>query len=80
MFVLGQDGKLYVFRVEEKAPSREEVMLSRGQAQYTGDLVTDSPIFVKDMVPLKQIASGVDHIVMLDKQGKVWAMGDDTFG
>ena len=55
-------------------------MLSRGQAQFTGDLVLQSPIFVKDLVPLKMIASGIDHIIMLDKQGKVWGMGDDTFG
>ena len=28
MFVVTQDGKLYVFRIEEKAPTREELMFS----------------------------------------------------
>lgn len=26
------------------------------------------------------IAAGDDHILMLDRSGEVWAMGDDTFG
>jgi len=26
------------------------------------------------------VATGVDHIIILDKKGQVWAMGDDTFG
>jgi len=26
------------------------------------------------------IATGVDHLLALDKDGKVWAMGNDTFG
>ena len=26
------------------------------------------------------IDTGVDHILMLDRKGQVWAMGDDTFG
>ena len=81
MFVVTQDGKLYVYRIEEKAPSREEQMFSRiARAQFTGELLIDEPIFVKDLPPLKMIDTGVDHIVMLDRKGQVWAMGDDTFG
>ena len=40
----------------------------------------DKPIYVKDLPPLKMIACGVDHMIILDKDGQVWAMGDDTFG
>ena len=43
-------------------------------------MLIDEPIFVKDLPPLKMIGTGVDHIVMLDRKGQVWAMGDDTFG
>jgi len=32
------------------------------------------------MPPLDMIATGNDHILMLDRKGQVWAMGDDTFG
>jgi len=35
---------------------------------------------VKEMPDLKMIATGLDHIVALDVDGKVWTMGDDTFG
>lgn len=80
MFVVTQDGKLFVFRIAEKAPTREEKMFSKVKAQFTGELLIDSPILVKDMAKIKMIGTGVDHIVMLDKTGQVWAMGDDTFG
>jgi len=80
MFVVTQDGKLFVFRIAEKAPSREERMFSKVKAQFTGELLIDSPILVKDLAKIKMIGTGVDHIVMLDKTGQVWAMGDDTFG
>ena len=69
MFVVTQDGKLYVFRVEEKAPSREEQLFSKVKAAYTGELVFDKPLYVKDMPPLDMISSGVDHVCMLDRKG-----------
>jgi alpha-tubulin suppressor-like RCC1 family protein len=40
----------------------------------------DNPIVVKDIPPLKMISTGLDHFLGLDKNGKVYAMGDDTFG
>ena len=49
-------------------------------ARFTGELLIDEPIFVKDLPALKMIGTGVDHIIMLDRKGQVWAMGDDTFG
>lgn len=53
MFVLTKDGKLYVFRIEEKAPSREDQILGGMRAQYTGEMVLEKPIFVKDLPQLK---------------------------
>jgi len=35
---------------------------------------------VKDLPKIKQISCGLDHFVGVDHEGKVWAMGDDTFG
>jgi len=81
MFVLGQDGKLYVFRVDEKRADREEEILSKKPGPvFTGQIVIDKPIFVKDLPPLSMVAAGDDHVLMLDNKGEVWAMGDDTFG
>jgi len=55
-------------------------ILNRKGPQFTGDLVLDKPLLVKDLPPLKMVAAGDDHILMLDRKGEVWAMGDDTFG
>ena len=32
------------------------------------------------MSAVKQIATGLDHILFVTKDGDVYAMGDDTFG
>ena len=69
MFVVTQDGKLYVFRIEEKAPSREEQMFSKGRPGFSGELHIDAPILVKDMPAIQMISSGVDHVCMLDRTG-----------
>ena len=49
MFVVSEDGKVYVFRIEEKAPSREEVMFAKWKPQYSGELIVENPIYVKDI-------------------------------
>lgn len=79
MFVLGEDGKIFVFVIKEKPPVQTDI-LSKKRPQFTGELILDSPIYVKDIPALKMIACGLDHFIGLDKTGKVWAMGDDTFG
>ena len=80
MFVVTKDGKLYTFLIKEKAPSREELMFAKGKPRYTGDLMIDNPIHVKEAKKIKMAAAGVDHLCLLDQDGEVWAMGDDTFG
>jgi alpha-tubulin suppressor-like RCC1 family protein len=79
MFVMSEDGKLYVFAIEEKAPDQSDYF-SKKKPEFSGDLALDSPIFVKDLPPLKMIATGLDHFLGLDAKGQVHAMGDDTFG
>lgn len=80
MFVMTEDGRLFVFIVDETATPKSEMMFSRARPEFTGELMIDNPIHVKEAPKLKQIASGVDHVIALDRQGQVWAMGDDTFG
>ena len=43
-------------------------------------MVNDDPIMIKGMSAVKQIATGLDHILFVTKDGDVYAMGDDTFG
>ena len=58
----------------------EERLFARQKPEYTGELYPDDPICVKELPPLKMIATGKLHFLALDRTGQVWAMGDDTFG
>jgi len=80
MFVMTEKGQLYAFRIEITKTPTEERMFANQKPEYTGELFLDKPIFVKDIPPLKMIACGKSHFLGLDTTGKVWAMGDDTFG
>jgi hypothetical protein len=51
MFVLSEDGKVFVFRINEKAPVKD--IYSRKKPAFTGELVLENPIFVKDLPPIK---------------------------
>lgn len=84
MFVLSEKGDVYVYRVEEHLPSRDTIA-QFGRAgpasQIQGELmIFDKPKKVKDVGVIKQMACGLDHVVLLDKKGGLFAMGDDTFG
>jgi len=68
MFVLTEDGKLYGFFIDEKEPEKSEYF-SKKRPEFTGDLVLEKPIFVKDLPPIKMIAAGLDHLLALDKKG-----------
>jgi alpha-tubulin suppressor-like RCC1 family protein len=37
-------------------------------------------VLVKDLSNVKMISCGSDHFLALSNDGKVYAMGDDTFG
>lgn len=73
-------GKLFGFAIDEKSLSREELMFAKNKPKFTGDLQHENPMYVKELPPLKMIASGLEHMLALDRDGKVWAMGEDTFG
>ena len=52
----------------------------KGLVQIQADLQVDEPILVKDLSNIKSISCGSDHFIALSQDGKVFAMGDDTFG
>jgi len=43
-------------------------------------MVNEAPVAIKSLKDIKQIACGLDHVIFLNKQGEMLAMGDDTFG
>lgn len=71
MFVLTERGDVYVFRIEEKMPERMAFEHHRLANTYSGELDLQNPIYVKDLKNIKQMASGVDHIMFLDNKGDV---------
>lgn len=48
--------------------------------QIEAELHYNEPVLVKDLKNIKMISTGSDHFLALTKDGKVYAMGDDTFG
>lgn len=53
---------------------------TKNRPKITGVLHHEAPLHVKDLSNLKMIATGTDHFLGLTHDGKVYAMGDDTFG
>ena len=43
-------------------------------------MVNEAPKPIKNLKDVKQIACVIDHVIFLNKQGELLAMGDDTFG
>ena len=44
-------------------------MFSRLKPEFTGELMIDNPILVKEIPQLEMISTGMDHFVGLDKKG-----------
>jgi len=82
MFVLTVQGDVYVFKIDEKLPELEDMFdhIKKGPPQIEATLQYDKPIHVKDLKNIKMLSSGSDHLLALSYDGKVFAMGDDTFG
>ena len=82
MFVLTEKGQVYVFKIVEKLPVSDDPLdhIRKGSNQIEAELQLDNPMLVKDLSNVKMISSGSDHFLALTNDGKVYAMGDDTFG
>lgn len=51
MFVMTEDGKLYVFVINEIPPIRTGDFIKK-KAVFSGELVIDQPILVKNLPPM----------------------------
>jgi len=52
----------------------------KGLVKIQAELKPDEGVHVKDLKNIKMISCGSDHFIALAQDGKVFAMGDDTFG
>ena len=59
MFVLSKDGYVYMYKIDEKLPSREELALNAGLSKAVGNQITgevkvsEEPIHIKDLPSIK---------------------------
>lgn len=69
MFVLNQQGEVFIYRIKEHVPKREEFDLfgQKSGARIKGELmVQDDPVKIKGIGKVKQIACGLDHVLFLE--------------
>lgn len=70
MFVLTERGEVFVYKIKEHMPTREDMALfsARGAGQIKGELmINDAPVKIKDIGVIKQVACGLDHVLFLTK-------------
>lgn len=72
LWVLKKDGTVHQFPMSYK------------KEEETGNIfdyqISNKKRQISSLKDIKQISSGIDHFVALDKSGRVFTMGDDTLG
>ena len=82
IFALTDRKEIYLWRIKYDLPDQDGPkgdIYKRDVDDFIVEISSD-PIPVKELTNIEQITSGTDHFLALDKNGDVWAMGDDTFG
>ena len=83
MFVLSESGDVFLYKINEYFPQKEELGIysNKSASQIKGELmINNEPVKIKDISQIKQIACGLDHVIFLNRKGEAFAMGDDSFG
>lgn len=79
LFFLDQKGNVYCYNIEILQPNTEEFFATAlPEAQVKID--PTKMIHVKELKNIHMLATGKDHFLAMDKEGKVFGMGDDSFG
>lgn len=72
MFVLSRDGKVYLYKIKQHFPKREDLDLFGASAipRISGELmINEEPILIKDLPNVQQLDTGLDHILFLTNEG-----------
>ena len=78
LFLLTSDGNVYMYLIDINYPKHNQFFEKLApEPIVTLDI---NNIHVKELKNIVQIASGKDHLILLDKNGKLFGMGDDSFG
>jgi alpha-tubulin suppressor-like RCC1 family protein len=78
LFALTEKGEVYMYSISETFPENSEALMEKDiKVIYEFD---PNPRHVVEFKNIARIEAGESHLIALDKNGKVFAMGDDTFG
>jgi alpha-tubulin suppressor-like RCC1 family protein len=78
LFVLAQDGNVYMYNINITIPKHEEFF-----EKFAPEPIVEleqNLVHIKELSGITHIATGKDHFIALDKNGKLYSMGDDSFG
>jgi alpha-tubulin suppressor-like RCC1 family protein len=79
LFILDKKGFVYFYNIETIQPRSEDFFIT-GLPEPKVNLETNNLIYIKELKDIIQIETGGDHFIALDKHGKIFGMGDDSFG
>jgi alpha-tubulin suppressor-like RCC1 family protein len=79
LFLLDRSGNVYFYNIEIKQADVDEFFAS-AMPEPEVNIDKHKIIKVKELKMIKMIATGKDHFIALDKDGKLFGMGDDSFG
>ncbi|CAI2363438.1 unnamed protein product [Moneuplotes crassus] len=81
LFVLTNKKEVYVWKINFELPEgREDDDIFNSDINEFLTSIELTPVHIKELINIEEIASGTDHFIARDSDGTVWAMGDDTFG
>ena len=89
IFGLTASGKVYLWIIVNEEPkdlpqslteSVDELFLNSGKEADKKIVVDPTPFQIEELKDIVSIKTGEDHLIVLDNEGDVWAMGDDKYG
>jgi alpha-tubulin suppressor-like RCC1 family protein len=80
IFFLSKDGGLYFINYKVSYPENKDSFFSIKSNEEIITIDQDKLVHVKELKNIKSIAAGKDHIIVLDKDGNIFGMGDDSYG
>jgi alpha-tubulin suppressor-like RCC1 family protein len=82
LFALTSKNEVYVWKINfELPPGADEHsdVFDKDVKDFIVSMTIDA-VHIAELKNIVQIVTGSDHFLARDKEGNVWAMGDDTFG
>jgi alpha-tubulin suppressor-like RCC1 family protein len=79
LFILDHKGNVYFYNIDIIQPNTEE-FFATALPEPEVKIDPTKMIHVKELKNIKMLATGKDHFLALDNEGKLFGMGDDSFG